>query len=1050
MDVQKLKDLRQRVARSRARFETIHETHFGSSNPPAPLTVDIDIPPLQLVIPPAIQAQLEEYLLTIRASEIISKQFDKVVQDYVDQFEESSRKLAQIPQLRSHRLHFIQKLRVGLQNHFETHGLPKIMEKVVEYAKEHPSRSSPPPTPPSVPPYQPPVPFNNEYTPILETYFQYDPYPSARDRQIIADRSGMQTRQIEVWFQNHRKRARQQGIRLPPRRPSGAIAPPGLDTSNSSDTSNTSNTLDQLFGTKAKMLDLFNINFDLKGGSESSNGTTALTKSKGSLRAMGSGKTPNDPIQIDTADMTSSSHLHMPDSLNSLHGMTTTSGMTITPAGNGISILEPIDVVERMVREKAGGKAGRKERMRKKEEEGREMWEEKDKFLSIIAPPSFLPLTPSSQNPLDFVISNVSSTSPTSTPTSVFPAPFIRPSPELQFRYRVAPSSLSSSSSPPTSPTSSSSLFSNNEPSTITGTTRPLLPSPTWTRLAPSTSYEVPPPPTSITPRFSSSRSSKAKQGKMGKNDKIGKNENDTIGKRLSQEDLQTQARQLEEAEDLMLERAWFWSIDDNEDEDVVVQSRALPLLSLNSEKSKQSGDNESAVTGINTTTATSSAKSVKSSTAKSKAKSILEALGIGSDAATCAYTYVLPKAPFWALVQQGGSLVSSFSASTFASSSSTAFPLSLNDTNKNTDPGMDMEISVSSSHGRSRGNKTGSRKPAALGPKRKPKNAPTTKMKTKGKVRERGIMREGSGYSSHGSGSSSPEPEHPRDVHRFGSDSSLGSTSSSSSYSSTSSTSSSYSLPQTPPPTGIVEKHDSVRNVGGDDSILPTSSTTSVPSKITSRPIPIPTSSVPKGFPEGFIPFSNTDMGMMGMGMDMAMGIAMAKYPLASSPVQGSQSSRPSGSQHQSQQSQSQTQYHNPQPQEFPIGFGYAFGNPYNTSHSTNTNNTTNNSNSNNTNNSNDLTTSSSFDMGSMGMDMDALNALMDGYNNSMGGSSFSVNPNTSMNPNPNNSMNGNMNMFGVNPYLNTMTMNIGSMGTGMGGGMGIGIYPTSNGWSL
>ncbi|KIM47762.1 hypothetical protein M413DRAFT_439432 [Hebeloma cylindrosporum] len=55
------------------------------------------------------------------------------------------------------------------------------------------------------------IPFNNEYTPILELYFEQNAYPSLADRKLLARKSMMTMRQIEVWFQNHRARARKEG-----------------------------------------------------------------------------------------------------------------------------------------------------------------------------------------------------------------------------------------------------------------------------------------------------------------------------------------------------------------------------------------------------------------------------------------------------------------------------------------------------------------------------------------------------------------------------------------------------------------------------------------------------------------------------------------------------------------------------------------------------------------------------------------------------------------------------------------------------------------------
>ncbi|KAF6741299.1 homeodomain mating-type protein [Ephemerocybe angulata] len=56
--------------------------------------------------------------------------------------------------------------------------------------------------------------FNPEYVPFLEQYFEYNAFPSARDRELLARKSSMTPRQIEVWFQNHRRRARNDGVEL--------------------------------------------------------------------------------------------------------------------------------------------------------------------------------------------------------------------------------------------------------------------------------------------------------------------------------------------------------------------------------------------------------------------------------------------------------------------------------------------------------------------------------------------------------------------------------------------------------------------------------------------------------------------------------------------------------------------------------------------------------------------------------------------------------------------------------------------------------------------
>ncbi|KAJ3516076.1 hypothetical protein NLJ89_g1337 [Agrocybe chaxingu] len=51
--------------------------------------------------------------------------------------------------------------------------------------------------------------FNHQCTPLLESYFESNPYPSLADRQLLARKTQMTPRQIEVWFQNHRNRSKQ-------------------------------------------------------------------------------------------------------------------------------------------------------------------------------------------------------------------------------------------------------------------------------------------------------------------------------------------------------------------------------------------------------------------------------------------------------------------------------------------------------------------------------------------------------------------------------------------------------------------------------------------------------------------------------------------------------------------------------------------------------------------------------------------------------------------------------------------------------------------------
>ncbi|KAL5519307.1 hypothetical protein ACEPAH_990 [Sanghuangporus vaninii] len=53
--------------------------------------------------------------------------------------------------------------------------------------------------------------FNTNFGPILEEVFKENPFPSLPIRRALAQKSGMSIGQINVWFQNHRSRARKEG-----------------------------------------------------------------------------------------------------------------------------------------------------------------------------------------------------------------------------------------------------------------------------------------------------------------------------------------------------------------------------------------------------------------------------------------------------------------------------------------------------------------------------------------------------------------------------------------------------------------------------------------------------------------------------------------------------------------------------------------------------------------------------------------------------------------------------------------------------------------------
>ncbi|KAH7886127.1 hypothetical protein F5I97DRAFT_1877802 [Phlebopus sp. FC_14] len=53
--------------------------------------------------------------------------------------------------------------------------------------------------------------FNHDYVPLLEHFFEENPFPSHADKVFLAKKSGMSYRQIHVWFQNRRNRIKKEG-----------------------------------------------------------------------------------------------------------------------------------------------------------------------------------------------------------------------------------------------------------------------------------------------------------------------------------------------------------------------------------------------------------------------------------------------------------------------------------------------------------------------------------------------------------------------------------------------------------------------------------------------------------------------------------------------------------------------------------------------------------------------------------------------------------------------------------------------------------------------
>ncbi|KAF8203827.1 hypothetical protein BJ912DRAFT_214420 [Pholiota molesta] len=86
--------------------------------------------------------------------------------------------------------------------------------------------------------------FNHDYTPLLEKYFEQNAYPSGPDRLALARKSSMSPRQIEVWFQNHRSRAKKDGRNLKRLNPAMTVSLESLEETRQNSTVSSINEVD--------------------------------------------------------------------------------------------------------------------------------------------------------------------------------------------------------------------------------------------------------------------------------------------------------------------------------------------------------------------------------------------------------------------------------------------------------------------------------------------------------------------------------------------------------------------------------------------------------------------------------------------------------------------------------------------------------------------------------------------------------------------------------------------------------------------------------------
>ncbi|KAF8153549.1 homeodomain protein [Pholiota molesta] len=175
--------------------------------PEAP-TYNGPIPDLDLPFPHDIVLSVEEMGLPRHlCNQIKSKVAEKILESQRACTEVYQRTCRELPEsiVSSE---YLSNLGRSYQNFYNKHQLPKfranilISKATLGMVSKHQTQESKRPT------------FNSEYTPILEKYFERNAYPSRPDRILLARKSSMSERQIEVWFQNHRNRAKKEGIIL--------------------------------------------------------------------------------------------------------------------------------------------------------------------------------------------------------------------------------------------------------------------------------------------------------------------------------------------------------------------------------------------------------------------------------------------------------------------------------------------------------------------------------------------------------------------------------------------------------------------------------------------------------------------------------------------------------------------------------------------------------------------------------------------------------------------------------------------------------------------
>ncbi|KAK0208798.1 hypothetical protein DFS33DRAFT_474630 [Desarmillaria ectypa] len=153
------------------------------------------LPEFQIHLPEDVQSELDDHSIPTEFREALHHAITDLQEQYRQAFQKACNRiiLQPTPQLAG-----IKMLADTLQKRFTMQALPGLMRHHLE-AKRALAAAA-------VADENRPTPkFNNAYIPYLKAYFNYNAYPSPHDREVMAQKSMMTSRQIEVWFQNHRR-----------------------------------------------------------------------------------------------------------------------------------------------------------------------------------------------------------------------------------------------------------------------------------------------------------------------------------------------------------------------------------------------------------------------------------------------------------------------------------------------------------------------------------------------------------------------------------------------------------------------------------------------------------------------------------------------------------------------------------------------------------------------------------------------------------------------------------------------------------------------------